>query len=108
MSTFVFTTGGDFDFSGQVTVVENDVLVSDMTGWTGTCGVRSLQTGMVTALAFTWLDAQARLCRVYLAAGSLSWAPGVHEINLNFTGPEGQKLASPITQFMVARGPAGA
>jgi hypothetical protein len=109
MNTFVFTAGGDFDFSGSVTVSENGVALTDMTGWTGYCGVRTAAGVMVAEPTFTWLDASQRLCRVYSAAAATDlWPAGVLELNLLFVGPANQRIASPVTQFILTKGPANA
>lgn len=100
-----FFRGDTFDYSGVIDVTDDGVAVTDLTGWTGACQVRTVRGTLIATLTFTWLDAAARLCRVRSTGSTAAWELGRALINIRLTSPAGDVVSTDATAITVADGP---
>lgn len=100
-----FFRGDTFDYSGVIDVTDDGVAVTDLTGWTGACQIRTVRGTLIATLAFTWLDAAARLCRVRSTGSTAAWEIGRALINIRVTSPAGDVVSTDATAITVADGP---
>lgn len=109
MSTVTdFYRGSTFDYSGEVSITDGGVALTDLTGWTGQSQIRAkrgAQAGTVVAtLEFTWLDASARLCRIRSTSSTDAWLLGRAIVNIQLASPAGDKVATQNYELDIVEG----
>lgn len=99
-----FVRGNTFDYSGVIDVTDDGVAVTDLTGWTGACQVRTVRGTLIATLTFAWLDAAARLCRVRSTGSTAAWELGRALIDIRLTSPAGDVISTDTTAITIADG----
>ncbi len=90
MSEAQHKRGDTFDLSGLATITG----VTDFTGWTGRCQVRTANDTLVEALTFAWLDVSTGLMRIYAAGPTVSWPVGLAYLDIEFTSPSSDVVST--------------
>lgn len=97
MSKPPFKRGDTYDWSGQLTVIDNGAYVEDLTGWEGVSQIRTRQGRLVAALEFTWIDASQRLCRIRSLDDTSGWPIGEVLTDIKVIKPDGSKGSTSTT-----------
>lgn len=99
-----FKRGNTFDFSGEVNVTDDGVAVTDLTGWTGECQIRTVRDTLVAELDFSWLSAANRLCRVRSTGSTAAWTLGRAIIDIKLTSPAGDVISTDTDVITIVDG----
>lgn len=95
--------GDTFDVSGLATVLENGVLLQNMTGWTGACQLRTSDGRLVATLTFAWLNAAQRTMRIYSSESTKGWPVGKCLTDIQFTSPTGFVVSTTTETIEIIR-----
>lgn len=105
MTTAQHRRGDTFDRSGHVAISQDGVPVTDLTGWTGRCQIRTADGRLVAEPVFEWLDAQQSLCRVYVpnGTGTAAWPIGPALMDIQFTSPSGDVISTEAAPLQIVK-----
>ena len=101
-----FKRGDTFEAASRLDVEQYDGQpVTDLTGWTGRCMLRTAgAAALVAELEFEWLDAAQRLYRIYHAGSTSAWPVALVEMDIELTSPDGYVISTSKTQFSIEKG----
>ncbi len=102
-----FKRTGTFYITGQITVYQDNVNLSDLTGWTGQSELRTGTGDLVANLNFTWLDAAQRTFKLEVLDPS-AWPLGIHNFDILLTAPDAFVVPTHTGQIRVEGGVTGA
>lgn len=97
-----FKRGATFDFSGPFTVTVDGVALSDLTGWTGKCEIRTDNGELVASPTFTWVNAATRIGRLR-AVDTEDWPLGPVFLDIRLTSPTGDVVPTSTTRMEIVR-----
>lgn len=100
----VHKRGDTFDRSGKITITQNGVMVTDLTGWTGACQLRIVRGTELVDLKFEWVDASRCLARIYAPNGTDFWGINSYRIDIRLKSPSGLIVSTAATMIDVVRG----
>lgn len=96
-----FYRGSSFDFSGQVTLLDQGVRLLNLTGWTATSQIKTDKDVLIANLSVVWLDAAQSLIRVFCPTSTSLWPTtaslspgGFASMDIRFVSPSGQIVYS--------------
>lgn len=103
MPTPFHIRGDTFDRSGPVTVTQDGVVLTDLTGWTGKCQIRTAGGALIAEPVFTWLNAATGLCRLNVpnTTGTADWPLGEAKMDIQFTAPSGDIVSTLVARIDV-------
>ena len=94
--------GDTFNMSGQVDVTDNGIAIPDLTGWTGSAQIRTLDDVLVADLEFTWLNAATRTCKLYKLT-TTAWPIGIAEIDIQLTNASAEIVSTETVQIEIVK-----
>lgn len=102
-STAQHKRGASFDVSGQINVQDNGSPLLDLTGWTGSCELRTPSGKFIADLGFAWIDATQRLCRLH-ADSTSTWPLGLAVLDIKLINAAGQSVITDTAQLNIIKG----
>ncbi|MBY0364365.1 MAG: hypothetical protein K2X45_20865 [Phreatobacter sp.] len=99
-----FTKGDSFEFSGPVTLLQNGVALTDMTGWEAASQIRLEDGTLVAELEVTWLDRTPPVINLECpATETQSWPTGPARFDIQFTSPTGKVVSTRAARFTITQ-----
>lgn len=98
-----FKAGDTFDYAGELQATENGSAITDLTGWTGACEIRTYPDVLIAELEFTWVDAAERLCRIRSTESTEEWPVGDAYIDIQLTSPAGAIVSTATNVVTILR-----
>ena len=97
-----FRRGTTFDAGYEITVTISDLLVPNLTGFTGAARLRPENAAPI-ALIFTWINAALRLAAI-TAGPTGAWPIGGAWLEVQLTSPSGAKIDLPPVTVRITKG----
>jgi hypothetical protein len=89
------------EFAGPVVATINGLPVTDLTGWTAACQIRTLTGALIADLVVTWLDFNPATLSLTFAGSTQDWPAGTARIDIQFTTPAGKKVSTKPQTFEI-------
>lgn len=92
-----------FDVTGFVSGEADGVGIDDFTGYVAKSQIRHKDGTLIAELTCEWIDATARLLRMYFDGSTIGWQVGLHEIDIQFTTPDGKIVSTETAKITVEK-----
>lgn len=97
----IFSRGDTFEFAGPVVATINGLPVTNLTGWTAACQIRTVTGVLIADLIVTWLSFDPAALSLNFDGDTQDWPIGTVRIDIQFTTPSAKKVSTKPQTFEI-------